>query len=50
MADLLESGHLLTYVGEGHTAVNGKSACIDEAAIAFLISGTLPPEETRCDD
>jgi pimeloyl-ACP methyl ester carboxylesterase len=50
MADLLESGHLLTYVGEGHTAINGKSACIDEAAIAFLVSGTLPPEETRCND
>jgi pimeloyl-ACP methyl ester carboxylesterase len=50
MADLLESGHLLTYVGEGHTGVGGKSACIDEAAIAFLVSGTLPPEETRCND
>jgi hypothetical protein len=50
MADLLESGHLLTYVGEGHTGVGGKSACIDEAAIAFLVSGTLPPENTRCND
>jgi pimeloyl-ACP methyl ester carboxylesterase len=50
MAELLESGHLLTYVGEGHTSVGGKSACIDEAAIAFLVSGTLPPEETRCND
>jgi len=50
MADLLESGRLLTYVGEGHTGVGGKSACIDEAAITFLISGTLPPEETRCND
>ena len=50
MATLLESGHLLTYVGEGHTGVGGKSACIDEAAIAFLVSGTLPAEETRCND
>lgn len=50
MAELLESGHLLTYVGEGHTGVGGKSACIDEAAIAFLVSGTLPPEEKRCND
>ncbi|MEI6849047.1 MAG: alpha/beta hydrolase [bacterium] len=50
MADLLESGHLLTYVGEGHTGVGGKSACIDQAAIAFLVSGTLPAEETRCND
>lgn len=50
MADLLESGHLLTYVGEGHTGVGGKSACIDDAAITFLVSGTLPPEGTRCND
>jgi len=50
MADLLESGNLLTYVGEGHTGVGGKSACIDEAAIAFLVSGTLPPEGKRCND
>jgi pimeloyl-ACP methyl ester carboxylesterase len=50
MADLLESGHLLTFVGEGHTAVGGKSACIDDAAITFLVSGTLPPEGTRCND
>jgi hypothetical protein len=50
MADLLESGHLLTFVGEGHTGVGGKSACIDDAAINFLVSGTLPPEGTRCND
>ncbi len=50
MASLLESGHLLTYVGEGHTGVGGKSACIDSAAITFLVSGTLPAENTRCND
>jgi len=50
MADLLESGHLLTFVGEGHTAVGGKSACVDDAAITFLVSGTLPPKGTRCND
>jgi len=50
MANLLQSGHLLTYVGEGHTGVGGKSACIDQAAITFLVSGTLPAENTRCND
>ena len=50
MASLLESGHLLTYVGEGHTGVGGKSACIDDAAVSFLVSGTLPAENTRCND
>jgi hypothetical protein len=49
MAATLESGFLLTYVGEGHTAVGGKSECIDDAAIAFLIDGTLPPVGTRCE-
>lgn len=49
MAATLKSGFLLTYVGEGHTAVGGKSECIDDAAIAFLIDGTLPPVGTRCE-
>jgi hypothetical protein len=49
MASALESGFLLTYVGEGHTAVGGKSECIDSAAIAFLIDGTLPAAGTRCE-
>jgi len=49
MASGLTSGFLLTYVGEGHTAVGGKSECIDDAAIAFLIDGTLPAVNTRCE-
>jgi hypothetical protein len=48
MAKALESGVLLTYVGEGHTGVGGKSQCIDSAAIAFLIDGTAPADGTRC--
>jgi len=50
MASLLQSGHLLTHVGEGHTSVGGSSACINDAAISFLVSGTLPAENTRCND
>ncbi|MBU6256687.1 MAG: alpha/beta hydrolase [Chloroflexi bacterium] len=50
MANLLESASLLTYVGEGHTGVGGKSACIDDAAITFLVTGTLPADGTRCND
>jgi len=48
MASALESGVLLTYVGEGHTGVGGKSECIDSAAITFLIDGTPPASGTRC--
>ena len=50
LASLLESGVLLTYVGEGHTGVGGKSACIDEAAISFLVDGAVPTDGTRCSD
>jgi pimeloyl-ACP methyl ester carboxylesterase len=49
LAARLEQGRLLSFVGEGHTGVGGKSTCIDDAAIAFLISGTLPPDGTRCE-
>ena len=48
MANALQSGVLLTYVGEGHTGVGGKSPCIDSAAITFLIAGTPPANGTRC--
>ena len=48
MAKVLESGVLLTYVGEGHTGVGGKSECIDSAAITFLIQGEPPADGTRC--
>ena len=48
LASLLQGSVLLTYVGEGHTALGGKSACIDAAATAFLAGGTLPAAGTRC--
>jgi hypothetical protein len=39
---------LLTYVGDGHTAYEQGSKCIDRAVDAYLIDGTLPAEGTRC--
>jgi pimeloyl-ACP methyl ester carboxylesterase len=44
----LESGRLLTYVGDGHTAYARGSACIDHAVDAYLDEGTLPARGTRC--
>ena len=41
-------GRLLTYVGTQHTAFLQGVACVDEAATAYLIDGTLPAEGTRC--
>ena len=44
----LESGRLLTYVGEGHTAYGRGDGCIDANVDAYLISRQLPRTGTRC--
>lgn len=49
LAEQLESGVLLTYVGEGHTAY-GESACIDAIVDDYLLSGAVPePAAARCE-
>lgn len=48
LAGELESGHLLTYVGQGHTAYTRSNACIGDAVDAFLVSGTVPADGKRC--
>lgn len=48
LASTLESGVLLTYEGEGHTAYGGKSACIDGAIDRYLIDLEPPAPGTRC--
>lgn len=48
LADELDSGRLLTYDGDGHTAYGRGSQCIDEAVDTYLISGEEPDEGTRC--
>ncbi|MEY4582180.1 MAG: hypothetical protein RL701_6883 [Pseudomonadota bacterium] len=44
----LESGVLLTYEGEGHTAYSRSVPCIDDAVEAYLIAGTVPAAGKRC--
>jgi len=44
----LQSGRLLTYVGEGHTAYGRDDSCIDDKVDAYLISLRLPRVGTRC--
>lgn len=44
----LESGRLLTYVGDGHTAYRRGSACVDRAVDRYLLTGELPARGTRC--
>ncbi|MFJ1704433.1 alpha/beta hydrolase [Kitasatospora sp. NPDC088346] len=44
----LESGRLLTYEGDGHTAYGRRSDCIDEAVNRYLLGGEAPANGTRC--
>ncbi|MEV6116648.1 alpha/beta hydrolase [Streptomyces sp. NPDC052109] len=48
LAHQLSSGHLLTYVGDGHTAYGRGSTCIDTAINDYLLRGTPPSEGKRC--
>ncbi len=48
MADALESGTLLTYEGDGHTAFLRGGPCIEDAVVDYLVDLTVPPEGTRC--
>ena len=48
LAAQLDSGRLLTRVGDGHTAYMRGSACIDDAVERYLITGQLPPVGTVC--
>ena len=41
-------GRLLTYEGTQHTAFLQGIDCVDDAAIAYLVEGTLPAEGARC--
>jgi pimeloyl-ACP methyl ester carboxylesterase len=48
LASQLESGVLLTREGEGHTAYQQGSACIDAAIETYLVTLQPPPDNTVC--
>ncbi|MCV2394929.1 alpha/beta hydrolase [Actinotalea sp. M2MS4P-6] len=48
LADQLESGTLLTWEGEGHTAYGRAGSCISDAVEGYLINGTVPAAGTVC--
>ncbi|RLP74158.1 alpha/beta hydrolase [Mycetocola tolaasinivorans] len=48
LAKQLEKGHLVTYHGEGHTAYNKGSACINKTVDDFLLNGTVPAKDPDC--
>lgn len=48
LADQLDSGTLLTYDGDGHTAYGRGSDCVDTAINRYLLEGQAPPPAKRC--
>ncbi|WP_267244154.1 alpha/beta hydrolase [Streptomyces sp. PR69] len=48
LAAQLDSGTLLTYDGDGHTAYGRGSDCIDTAINTYLLEGTPPKDGKRC--
>ncbi|TRW43471.1 alpha/beta hydrolase [Georgenia yuyongxinii] len=48
LADQLESGFLVTYDGEGHTAYGRSNECVTAAVDGFLIDGVKPEDGLVC--
>lgn len=48
LAGQLESGRLLTYDGDGHTAYGRRSGCVDAAVNRYLLTGEAPEQGKRC--
>ncbi|MBW5482318.1 alpha/beta hydrolase [Streptomyces bambusae] len=48
LASQLDSGVLLTYEGDGHTAYGRGSDCIDTAINRYLLDGTPPKQDQKC--
>ena len=48
MASQLQNGHLVTYDGEGHTAYNKGSDCINDVVDDYFIDGTVPASDPLC--
>jgi len=48
LSEQLESAHLITYNGEGHTAYNKSNSCVDDAVDAYFTKGTVPTSDPNC--
>jgi hypothetical protein len=48
LAEQLDSGVLLTWQGEGHTAYGRSNECVADAVDAYLLDGTVPDDGTTC--
>lgn len=48
LASQLQNGHLVTYDGEGHTAYNKGSDCVNDVVDDYFISGAVPSSDPQC--
>ena len=48
LAGQLDSARLLTYEGDGHTAYQRGSKCVDDAIDTYLLDGRPPKDGTTC--
>ncbi|SNS64134.1 alpha/beta hydrolase fold [Micrococcales bacterium KH10] len=48
LAQVLESGFLVTYDGDGHGAYGASNQCITETVDDFLLEGIVPTAEVSC--
>lgn len=48
LAEQLESGVLVTYEGEGHTAYGQSNACVLDTVDEYFVDGTVPDEGLVC--
>ncbi len=48
LAKQLDSGHLVTYTGEGHTAYNKSNSCINDTVHDYLLDGKVPEQDPKC--
>jgi pimeloyl-ACP methyl ester carboxylesterase len=44
----LDSGHLITYHGNGHTAYNKSNSCVNDAVDDYFVDGTVPAKDPEC--
>ena len=48
LAEQLESGQLLTWKGNGHTAYGRSNDCVKNAVDTYLLNGTMPEKGLTC--
>ncbi|HEX5096331.1 MAG TPA: alpha/beta hydrolase, partial [Acidimicrobiia bacterium] len=48
LADELQSGHLITFQGEGHTAYAQGNGCVDDAVDDYLVDLQVPEDGLKC--